>query len=173
MAVLAYLPFWHLRLTFLVGLITYNWRPSVADKTKLCTRRREMLNELVVEGIVMGTWRYGDTRFVRIACYPDPGRNHKGNGDGGNGHDEADFITLRFEQPLAMAAAHLQKRSRIRATGFLASRDYDIPLARFADVARGDEGAVQALRKVAHEHGQVVHKPHVLNEIVVETFVAP
>lgn len=134
-----------------------------------------MINELVVEGIVMGTWRYGDTRFVRIACYPDPGRNHKGNGDGGNsnGHDEADFITLRFEQPLAMAAAHLQRRSRIRATGFLASRDYDILLARFAETARGDEEAVQALRDVANLHGQVVHKPHVLNEMVVESFVAP
>ena len=129
-----------------------------------------MLNQMVVEGVVMGTWTYGDTRFVRIACYPDPGRNHRGNGDG---RDEADFITLRFEQPLAMAAAHLQRRGRVRATGFLASRDYDIPLARFAEAARGDEEAVQALRDVANEHGQVVHKPHVLNEMVVESFVAP
>jgi hypothetical protein len=95
-----------------------------------------MLNQMLVEGIVMGTWTYGDTRFVRIACYPDPGRKHKGPGQNGGGHEEADFVTLRFEQPLAMAAAHLQKRSRIRATGFLA-------------------------------------KPHVLNEMIVEQFVAP
>src|SRR4030042_1048126 len=98
----------------------------MADQLKLW-RRRKMLNEMHVEGIVMTTWGYGDTRFVRIACYPDPGRNQKGSGGGGgNGQDEADFITLRLEQPLAMAAAHLQRRSRIRASGFLASRDYDI-----------------------------------------------
>jgi hypothetical protein len=132
-----------------------------------------MLNQTVIEGVVMGTWTYGDTRFVRIACYPDPGRNHKGNGQNGNGREEADYITLRFEQPLAMAAAHLQKRSRIRATGFLASRDYEILLSRFADVAKGDEEAVMALRGVAKNHGQVVHKPHVLNEVIVEQFVAP
>jgi hypothetical protein len=132
-----------------------------------------MLNQMLVEGIVMGTWTYGDTRFVRIACYPDPGRKHKGPGQNGGGHEEADFVTLRFEQPLAMAAAHLQKRSRIRATGFLASRDYEIQLSRFAEVARGDEEAVQALRTVAKSHGQVVHKPHVLNEMIVEQFVAP
>jgi hypothetical protein len=132
-----------------------------------------MLNELVVEGVVVGTWTYGDTRFARIACYPDPGRNHKGNGNGGDWRDRADFITLRFEQPLAMSVAHLQNGSKIRATGFLASRDYDILLARFADAARGDEEAVQVLRDVANLHGQVVHKPHVLNEMVVESFVTP
>jgi hypothetical protein len=140
---------------------------------KLKLRRREMLNQMVVEGVVMGTWTYGDTRFVRIACYPDPGRNRKGNGNGGGGRqDEADFVTLRFEQPLAMAAAHLQKRSRIRASGFLASRDYTIPLARFAETATGDEKAIAALRRIAGKCRDVC-KPHVLNELVVEQFVAP
>jgi hypothetical protein len=74
---------------------------------------------------------------------------------------------------LAVGAAHIQNGSKIRATGFLASRDYDILLARFADAARGDEEAVQVLRDVANLHGQVVHKPHVLNEMVVESFVTP
>ena len=132
-----------------------------------------MLNQTIVEGIVLANWKYRDTRFVRIACYPDPGRNHRGNGHNGNGREEADYMTLRFEQPLAMAAAHLQKRSRIRATGYLASRDYEIQLSRFAQVAKGDEEAVRALRRVANDHGQVVHKPHVLNEVIVEQFVAP
>jgi hypothetical protein len=126
-----------------------------------------MINQVIVEGVVMGTWRYGDTRFVRIGCYPDPGRENKGNGYAGTGHGCADFITLRFEPPLAMAAAHLQKRSRVRVTGFLTSRDYEIPLSRFAQVAQGDDEAVRALRDVAKEYGHVVHKPHVLNELVV------
>ena len=131
-----------------------------------------MVNQAIVEGVVMGTWRYGDTRFVRIGCYPDPGRDHKGDGDVTLRQAMADFITLRFEPPLAMAAAHLQKRSRVRATGFLTSREYEIPLSRFAQVAQGDDEAVQALRDVAKAFGHVVHKPHVLNELVVEQFVA-
>jgi hypothetical protein len=135
-------------------------------------RRRVMVNQVVVESVVMGTSWYGETRFVRVGCYPDPGRDHKGNGYAGAGPGCADSITLRFEPPLAMAAAHLQKRSRVWVTGFLTSRDYQIPLSRFAQVAHGDDEAVQALRDVAKEHGHVVHKPHVLNELVVEQFVA-
>jgi hypothetical protein len=131
-----------------------------------------MLNQMVIEGIVVATWIHNDVRFMRIKCYPDPGRDHKRDEYGGHGHDGADYITLRFEQPLAAAASHLQKSSKIRATGFLASREYEILLHRFARVAKGDKEGVRALRKVAEKHGQVVHKGHVLNEVVVEQFVA-
>ena len=104
-----------------------------------------MLNETHVEGIVTKVWTFGDTRFVRLACYPDPGRALKRSG----GREEPDYLTLRCEGAHALAASALAEGMRLRAHGHpstssgqaLVSRDYDIPLARFAEAAAGDEAA--------------------------------
>ncbi len=127
-----------------------------------------MLNAVHVEGIVTKTWGFQGTRFVRIACYPDPGRTLKRSRDG---RDEPEYITLRFEPPLAMATNGLKNGDRVRASGYLMSREYTIPLSRFAESAEGDAEAVEKLKALAEEAGDKVRKPHVLNEVVVEHFV--
>jgi hypothetical protein len=70
-----------------------------------------------------------------------------------------------------MAAATLRDGQRVRASGYLASREYDIPLTRFAERAVGDEEGIKALQGLAGQHGDKVRKPHVLNEVVAERFV--
>ena len=123
-----------------------------------------MLNETHVEGIVTKVWTFGDTRFVRLACYPDPGRALKRSG----GREEPDYLTLRCEGAHALAASALAEGTRLRAHGHLVSRDYDIPLARFAEAAAGDEAGLKALRELVAAYGDKVRKPHVLNEVIVE-----
>ena len=125
-----------------------------------------MLNETHVEGVVNKTWEFGGTRFARVACYPDAGRSVKRNGS----RQKPEYITLRFEHPLALGASTLQSGDRVRASGFLASRDYDIPLPRLAETAKGDPVAVEALRQLAAQYGDRLRKPHVLNEVAVERF---
>lgn len=123
-----------------------------------------MLNETHVEGVVVKVWTFGDTRFVRLACYPDPGRALKRVG----GREEPDYLTLRCEGAHALAASALAEGMRLRAHGHLVSRDYDIPLARFAETAAGDEAGLKALRELVAAYGDKVRKPHVLNEVIVE-----
>ncbi len=128
-----------------------------------------MLNETDVEGIVLKVWAFGDTRFVRLACYPDPGRALKRSGD----REEPDYVTLRCEGAHALAAAALADGTRLRAHGYLASRDYDIPLARYVERAGGDEAGLHALRELVAAYGDKVRKPHVLNELIVERLTVP
>lgn len=123
-----------------------------------------MLNETHVEGIVTKVWAFGEARFVRLACYPDPGRGFKRNA----GREEPDYLTLRCEGAHALAASALVEGTRLRAHGHLVSRDYDIPLARFAETAAGDETGLQAVRELVAAYGDKVRKPHVLNEVIVE-----
>ena len=125
-----------------------------------------MLNETHVEGVINKTWEFGGARFVRVACYPDAGRSVKRSGD----RQEPEYITLRFEHPLAMGASTLRSGDRVRASGFLASRDYDISLPRLSETAKGDPAAVEALRQLAEQYGDRLRKPHVLNEVAVERF---
>jgi len=123
-----------------------------------------VLNETHVEGVVVKVWAFGDTRFVRLACYPDPGRALRRTGS----REEPDYLTLRCEGAHALAASALAEGTRLRAHGQLASRDYDIPLARFAEAAAGDEAGLKALRELVAAYGDKVRKPHVLNEVIVE-----
>jgi len=126
-----------------------------------------MLNELHVEGVVTGRrWRYSDAEFVRIAVHPDPGRAARRSD--GDGREAADFVTLRCEGQHALAANGLREGDRIRATGMLTSRDYDIPLETFAAKARGGAAGLAALREVASAHAAGVAMPHTINEVLVE-----
>jgi hypothetical protein len=126
-----------------------------------------MLNEIHLEGAVTHTWVFRDVQFARIACRTDPGRQQVSEGDG----RPSEYITLRFEPPtLARAASTLGKGQVVRASGYLASREYDISLASFADSAKGEGKALASVRDLAEEMGERVHKPHVLNEVVVERF---
>jgi len=125
------------------------------------------VNEIHIEGAVTRTWRFQEAQFARIACRLDSGRVQMSEA----GQRESEYITLRFEPPLARPASTLRNGVVVRATGYLASREYDITLTSFKSAKGGDE-ALEQLRKPAEEQelGDEVRKPHVLNEVVVERF---
>ena len=126
-----------------------------------------MLNEIHLEGAVTRTWSFRDVQFARIACRVDPGRVRVSETD----TRPSEYITLRFEPPtLARAASTLKPGQVVRASGYLASREYDITLKNFAESAEGSSEAVAKIQDLAKGAADQVRKPHVLNEIVVERF---
>ena len=76
-----------------------------------------MINDVVLEGIVVRTWKYADDLLFRLACYRDPDMPQKPLNET---QDAADFVTIRVH-------------------GFLQSRDYEESLADFLKDARGAE----------------------------------
>lgn len=129
-----------------------------------------MLNEIHVEGVIAARWRYSDAEFLRVAVYADPGRGAR-RADG-NGREAADYVTLRCEGLTALAVAGLREGDRLRATGQLTSREYDVSLAAFLKKARGDGKAQEALRSLAAEYGDDLAMPNVINEVLVERLTA-
>ena len=126
-----------------------------------------MLNEIHVEGVVTAVrWRYNDAEFVRLAVYPDAGRSTKRTENAGRGLP--DYVTLRCEGQHALAVGGLQEGDRIRASGMLTSRDYDLTLENFAGKARGAAEALANLRGQAEMHGAAVALPQMTNEVLVE-----
>jgi hypothetical protein len=130
-----------------------------------------MLNEVHVEGFVVTQVReFQGTRYVRIASRYDPGRGIR------DGNDAA-YITLRVDPPLAAVASTLRTGQAIRASGYIISRDYGITLARFAEaaVADGDgadvAGALEELRALARRVGDKIQKPHTMTEVQVESLM--
>ena len=71
-----------------------------------------MLNFTHIEGIVVRNWAYEGARFIRVACYPDPGRTLKRREDG---KEDPEYVTLRFEPALARAVMGIREGERIRA----------------------------------------------------------
>ena len=128
-----------------------------------------MLNESHIEGIITGQWRYSDVQFLRVAVYPDPGRAARRMD--AQGRDVPDYVTLRCEGAHALAATSLREGDRVRATGVLTSREYDIPLDAFVRKARGERGSVEELAALAERAGRALAMPHVLNEILVERLI--
>ncbi len=123
-----------------------------------------MLNLIAVEGLVTKQrWPFGNVRFLRLACYPDPGRSIK-RPDGRI--DVPDYITIRCEGQLALAADSLEPGDRVQVYGALTSREYEIDLADFAHKAKGAEGDLAKMRELAG--AMSVAMPHVLTEILVE-----
>lgn len=129
-----------------------------------------MLNEIHVEGVIAARWRYSDAEFLRIAVYSDPGRG--GRRSDSNGREAADYVTLRCEGLTALAVTGLREGDRLRATGQLTSREYDVSLSAFLKKARGDGKAQEALRGLAAEHGDDLAMPNVINEVLVERLTA-
>lgn len=126
-----------------------------------------MLNEIHVEGVVTGVrWRYGDAEFVRLAVYPDAGRSTKRSENAGRGLP--DYVTLRCEGQHGLAVGGLQEGDRIRASGMLTSRDYELSLENFASKARGAAEGLESLRGQAKVHGAQVVLPQMTNEVLVE-----
>jgi hypothetical protein len=134
---------------------------------QLNEEKANVLNFIHIEGIVVRNWPYEGARFVRVACYPDPSRTLKRREDG---KEEPEYVTLRFEPALARAVASVRDGERIRAHGWLASREYMFMLSDYVAMLGGDASAQEALRELAARCGERVWKSHVLTEVVVEQF---
>jgi hypothetical protein len=95
-----------------------------------------MINEVVLEGIVVKTWKYADDLLFRLAFYRDPDLPQKALSDV---QDAADFVTIRVTKGNLGAPVVVEKGVNIRVHGFLQSRDYMESLADFLKDARGAE----------------------------------
>ena len=133
-----------------------------------------MLNEAQVEGLVAaGGWSYGDTCFVRIAVYRDPTRPRKTR-PVNDRQDEPDYLTLRCEGQVALSAGALWVGDRIRAHGTIVTRDYNIPLTRFANAPKNAQGeratgpAVMDLQRLSAEYGRALFMLHSVTEVYTE-----
>jgi hypothetical protein len=87
-----------------------------------------MINEVVLEGIVVKTWKYADDLLFRIACYCDPDLPSKSLNDA---QDAADFVTIRVLKGNLGAPVVVEKGVHVRIHGFLQSRYYEESLADF------------------------------------------
>jgi len=95
-----------------------------------------MINEVVLEGIVVKTWKYAEDLLFRIACYRDPDLPSKSLNET---QDAADFVTIRVLKGNLGAPVVVEKGYHVRVHGFLQSRDYEQSLADFLKDARGAE----------------------------------
>lgn len=95
-----------------------------------------MINEVVLEGIVVKTWKYAEDLLFRIACYRDPDLPSKSLNET---QDAADFVTIRVLKGNLGAPVVVEKGHYVRVHGFLQSRDYEESLSDFLKDARGAE----------------------------------
>ena len=93
-----------------------------------------MINDVVLEGIVVKTWRYADDLLFRLASYRDPDMPQKSPGDV---HDVADYVTVRVLKSNLGAPVVIERNQHVRVHGFIQSRDYDETLADFLKDADG------------------------------------
>ena len=93
-----------------------------------------MINEVVLEGIVVKTWKYAEDLLFRIACYRDPDLPAKSLNEI---QDAADFVTIRVLKGNLGAPVFVEKGYHVRVHGFIQSRDYEESLADFLKDARG------------------------------------
>jgi hypothetical protein len=95
-----------------------------------------MINDVVLEGIVVKTWKYADDLLFRLACYRDPDLPQKPLNDI---QDAADFVTIRVPKGDLSAPVVVEKNYRVRVHCFLQSRDYKESPADFLKDGRGAE----------------------------------
>jgi hypothetical protein len=76
----------------------------------------DMINDVVLEGIVIKTWRYADDLLFRLASYRDPDLPPKPLNEV---QDAADFVTIRVPKGNLGAPVVVEKNFRVRVHGFL------------------------------------------------------
>ena len=125
-----------------------------------------MINQILLEGIVVNTWKYGSDLFARLASYRDPGQPIKRIDET---RDEPDYINVRFTNA-AHQGTPFHKGSLLRVEGLLQSREYMESLEEFLQKARKNtplpppfEGDPLVLRQV--------HSGRSTVEILVRQFV--
>jgi hypothetical protein len=95
-----------------------------------------MINDVVLDGIVVRTWKYADDLLFRMACYRDPDLPQKPLNEI---QDAADFVTIRVPKSNLDAPVVVEKNYHVRVHGFLKIRDYEESLADFLKDVRGAE----------------------------------
>jgi hypothetical protein len=95
--------------------------------------KADMINDVVLEWIFVGIWKYADDLLFRIACYSDPYLLQKPLNEV---QDAADFITIRVPKG-NLGALVVETSLHVRVFGFLQSRDYE-PLFSILDGLRLD-----------------------------------
>ena len=93
-----------------------------------------MINDVVLEGIVVKTWKFADDLLFRLACYRDPDLPQKLLNEV---QDAADYVTIRVIKGNLGAPVAVDKGVHVRVHGFLQSRDYMESLTDFLKDARG------------------------------------
>jgi hypothetical protein len=99
-----------------------------------CRKEASMINDVVLEGIIVRTWKFADDLLFRLACYRDPDLPQKPLNET---KDAADFVTVRVTKSSLGAPVAVQKGLQVRVHGFLQSRDYKESLADFLRDAHG------------------------------------
>ena len=99
-----------------------------------------MINQVLLEGIVVSTWKYGSDLFVRLASYRDPGQPIKRIDET---RDEPDYINVRFTNA-AHQGVPFHKGNLLRVDGLLQSREYMESLEDFLQKAHKNAPNVPA-----------------------------
>jgi hypothetical protein len=91
-----------------------------------------MVNDVVLERIVVRTWKYADDLLFHLACYRDPDLPQKPLNEV---QDAADFVTIRVPKDNLGAPVVVEKNYHVLAHGLLQSPDYE-PLFSILDGLR-------------------------------------
>ena len=75
-----------------------------------------MINDVVLEGIVVKTWKYADDLLFRLACYRDPDLPQKPLNEV---QDAADFVTIRVPKGNLGVPVVVEKSLHVRLHGFI------------------------------------------------------
>ncbi len=119
-----------------------------------------MINDVVLERIVVKTWKYADELLFRLACYRDPDLPQKTPNEV---QDAADFVTIREPNGNLGAPVVVEKNYHVRVNGFLQGRDYE-PLFSILDGLRRDserrywierEGMERNISDIQVDSGQI------------------
>jgi hypothetical protein len=82
----------------------------------------EMINDVVLEGIVVRAWKYADDLLSRLACYRIPDLPQKPLDEV---QDAADFVTIHTMKG-NLSAPVVDKNYHVWVHGFLQSSDYEL-----------------------------------------------
>jgi hypothetical protein len=72
-----------------------------------------MINDVVLKGLVVRTWKYADDLLFRLACYREPDLPPTPLNDV---QDEADFVTIRVPKGNLGAPVVIEKCGHVKPT---------------------------------------------------------
>ena len=112
-----------------------------------------MINDVMLEGIVVRTWKFADDLLFRLDCYRDSDLPQKPLHSSSSAQrayetqDAADFVTIRVVKGNLVEPVMVAKGTHLREHGYWQSRDYQESLpqghcdgvADFLKDARGAE----------------------------------
>jgi len=81
-----------------------------------------IINDVVLEVIVVKTWKYADDLLLRTPCYHDPDLTQKPLNEI---QDAADFVTIRVPKG-NLGAPVVEKNCHVRVHCFLHNPDYEL-----------------------------------------------